>query len=261
MPLGEWGSVVRIGLIELSTSVALTAEVATALPPQIGAVFTRVELPGGAASPEAIEAMARSERLESAARELGDARVDVVAFACTTGSLIGGLEFERRLSERLENAAGVPVTTTARALLAGLAAIGAKRVGVGTPYVESLNERERDFLVQAGFEVSSIRGLGIESDAEIAEVPEGEVRELARSVAASADAVFLSCTNMPTLSVLDDLERELGLPVFSSNAATLWHALTLAGHTPQLAGCGSLLAGRWPADGPDPEPTTKGRSR
>ncbi len=242
---GMWGSVARIGLIELSTSVTLTAEVTAELPREIGALFTRVSLPRGEATPKSMAEMVESGRLEVAARELADADVGALAFACTTGSLIGGPGFDVELARRLEREAGVPVTTTAGAMLKALEVMGVRRLAVATPYIDSLNDREQDFLRAAGFEVVAIEGLGIEVDREIAEVPPETVVALARRVAGDADAVFISCTNLPTLSVLDSLERELDRPVVSSNAVTLWDVMRLAGAAPRLEGYGSLLAGRW----------------
>jgi len=119
-------------------------------------------------------------------------------------------------------------------------------VAIATPYVDELNELERKFLEANGFEVTALRGLQLDTDPEIARVPYERTRELAREVAAEAeaDAVFLSCTNLPALAVLDELEQELGRPVFSSNAATIWHALLLAGVEPAADGLGSLLGGQ-----------------
>jgi maleate isomerase len=52
------------------------------------------------------------------------------------------------------------------------------------------------------------------------------VRELARAVAVpDAEAVFLSCTNLPTVAVLPDLEHDLDRPVLSANLVSLWSAL------------------------------------
>jgi maleate isomerase len=110
--------------------------------------------------------------------------------------------------------------------------------------VDELNELERRFLEAAGYEVTGLHGLGIESDPEIARVPYARTRELALTAAGDADVLFVSCTGLPTLALLDELEAELQRPVISSNAVTFWHALTLAGVGPGVEGAGSLLAGR-----------------
>ena len=145
----------------------------------------------------------------------------------------------------MERAAGVTSTTTSTALLAALGALGATRLGVATPYIDELNELEARFLESEGFEIVALRGLAINSDAEIARVPYSEVRRLAQTVAPGTDAVFLSCANLPTLEVLEELEHELDRPVISSVAVTIWHALCLAGIEAGALGSGSLLAGQY----------------
>lgn len=239
-----WEDEVRIGFLELSTSVAISAEALVALPEGVRPLVTRVRLPRGEVSAAALDEMVSSDRLEEASSELADGGARVVSFACTTGSLVRGPGFDRELVARMEGASGVAASTTSTALLAALELLGARRVAVATPYVDELNELERRFLEAAGYEVVSLHGLGIDSDPEIARVPYARTRELALEAAGDADVLFLSCTGLPTLALLDELEAALGRPVISSNAVTFWHALTLAGVEPSAQGAGSLLAGR-----------------
>jgi maleate isomerase len=242
----SWNESVRVGFIELSTSITVSAEVPEALPANVKPLLTRLRLPGGEVSADALGRMVDSDRLEQASRELADGGARVVAFACTTGSLIKGAGFDRELVERMERASGARATTTATALLAALSAIGARTVAVATPYVDELNDLEARFLEAQGFEVTALRGLGIGSDPEIARVPYARTRELVLAAVADGgdpDAVFVSCTNLPTLALLDRLVRELGKRVFSSVAVTIWHTLALAGIGSSSAGAGSLLAG------------------
>jgi maleate isomerase len=243
----SWNDAVRLGFIELSTSLAMSAEIPTVLPAGVEPLLTRLRLPGGEVSAAALDAMVASDRLEEASRELADGGASVVAFGCTTGSLIHGAGFDRELAGRMERASGVRATTTSTALLAALAATGARTVALATPYVDELNELEVRFLEAGGFAVGAVRGLGIETDPEIGRVPYARTRELALEAAAAspeADVVFVSCTNLPTFALLDELERELGKPVLSSVAVTVWRALVLAGVRPAAEGAGSLLAGR-----------------
>jgi maleate isomerase len=236
----------KVGFIELSTSLAISAEAPDALPHGVKPLITRLRLPRGEVSAAALDEMVSVPRLDEAARELADGGARVVSFACTTGSLIHGPGFDRELVERLERASGVRASTTATALVAALEALGARSVAVATPYVDELNELERKFLEAAGFEVTALRGLSIESDPEIARVPYARTRELALDTAAEGepDVLFVSCTNLPTLALLDELEQELGRPVISSNAVTIWDALRLADAESGVDGIGSLLAGR-----------------
>jgi maleate isomerase len=235
---------VRIGLIELSTSVGLSIEAPLAVPAGVTPVLSRLRFSGGVHADD-LEAMVREPALEDAATLLADADVRALAFACTTGSLLHGRGYDIELVARLEAATDRPATTTATALIAALRAVGARRLVVGTPYAAELNSREKDFLEAEGFEVLAIAGLGIERDDDIVRVPGDELDSLAARVwRDGADAVFLSCTNLLTLGHLDALERRFGAPVLSSNAVTVWHVLRLAGVVPAQQGVGSLLAGR-----------------
>jgi len=166
------------------------------------------------------------EKVEEAAKLLASADVDVIVFGCTTGSLVGGLEYDRVIEERIRSVTHKPVVVTARAVVEALKALGASRVAVGTPYIDDLNVLEKRFLEANGLEVVDIKGLGIKDNRVIGRLKPDQVYRLAKSLKTSlADALFLSCTNMPTLDVIDVLEEEFGIPVISSNTASLWSAL------------------------------------
>jgi maleate isomerase len=229
-------------VIELSTSTALTAEYAMALPADTIALFSRLRLPRGEVSVDALDEMLSSDHVEQAAQQLADAEVSVIAFGCTTGSLLHGPRFDEALNVRIEKATGVRATTTATAVVNALRAVAAKRVTVGTPYNDELNRREALFLEAAGFDVAHIEGLGKRHDHEIGRLTANEVQALARSAAGTpSDALFLSCTNLPTLPLIAELEADLGLPVVSSNSATIWETLRIIAAKSARPGFGSLL--------------------
>lgn len=220
-----YGSAGRIGVIEISSSVALSAEMPTALPVGVLAVFARIRLPAQEVSVAALDAMLRSTDLESAAEQLADADVSLITFACTSGSLIHGPGWNQKLIQRIESASGASATTTATAVVDALRHVGGKRLSVGTPYPDDVNKAERAFLEAVGFEVAHMEGLGRSTDRAIGRLSPEQVRRLALAVAETpSDAVFLSCTNMPTLSLLEELKRTVGRPVVSSNSATIWDA-------------------------------------
>jgi maleate isomerase len=236
---------IRMGFIEPGGSEMTTREVYPALPAGAEAFFTRVGF-SGETTPEGLRGLIDNPRLDEAAALLSAVFVDVTIFACTTGSLLLGPGFDVELSDRLTRAGdGVPGTTTATAVLTALESLGVRRLAVGTPYVSELNAAVERFLVSAGYDVARIEGLEIVVEREIAQVSNQRVADLARRVAADGDidAVFLSCTNLPTFEVLRELEDELGLPVISSNAATLWHALGSCGGVPDTPEYGRLLGG------------------
>jgi maleate isomerase len=241
-----YGMAGRIGVIDLSTCTALAAEFRLALPEDVLVLYSRLRLPGGEVSVESLDRMVSGQRLEEAALELADADgVAAIAFACTSGSLLHGPGFDARLCARLTEATGLSTTTTATAVVEALRHLDARTVSVGTPYDDAINDRERRFLESAGFTIPRVVGLSKGYDREIGALTADEVLDLARTAhVPGSDVLFLSCTNLPALPLVAELERELGTTVLTSNSATLWHLLRVAGVDVELeAGLGRLLAG------------------
>ena len=152
----------------------------------------------------------------------------VTAYACTSGSFVGGPLAEQALVEAML-AAGSPLAlTTSGALLSALRYLGYTRIATATPYTADLTVGLTAFLGESGIEVTAAAGLGLTSD--IWTVPHDVTAQLVRETdTADAQAVFISCTNLPTYDVIADLEHELGKPVLTANQVTMWHSLSLIG--------------------------------
>src|ERR1700758_1438707 len=96
-----YGRAGRVGVIDLSTCTSLTAEFGLAVPPEVLVLYARLRLPRGEVSVAALDEMFHGTRLEEAALELSDAGVSAIAFACTSGSLLHGPGFDRRVCDRI----------------------------------------------------------------------------------------------------------------------------------------------------------------
>jgi maleate isomerase len=231
-----------IGVIDLATSTTILHEYYRVVPPGVVPISARLVLPGGEVSEAALAAMSESPALEAAAEQLAWARPRVITFACTTGSLVKGPGWDKVLRDRIEARTGVPATTTSTAVAAAFQALGVRRLGVATPYVDELNRREREFFEALGYEVRTIRGLGIRDDRDIAAQSPETAYRLAREVdGPDVDCLFVSCTNFPTLPVIQALEADTGKPVVTSNQATIWDSLRRAGVREPLHSAGRLL--------------------
>ena len=189
-------------------------------------------------TPEGLVRMA--EEAEAAAGLLATADVDVIVYGCTTGSLVGGVEWERSLVRGIGEGTETPTISTGRAVVEALTALGGGRVGVATPYTEALNGLEAVFLESHGLEVSSIRGLGLISNLDIGRTRGEVVERLVGEVAEGADVIFISCTNLPAVGLIERLEEKLGRPVVTSNQASLWAALR-GSEASGIEGFGELL--------------------
>ncbi|RDI53313.1 maleate cis-trans isomerase family protein [Nocardia mexicana] len=176
-----------------------------------------------------VSALNKPQVLERATRELCTLRSEAVVYLCTACSFVGGVGGERALRQAMLDYGAPQALTTSGAVVDALRAVGAERVAVAHPYIESVGKRLHDYLTESGFTVTSSIGLGLQP-AEIPAVPYDEVCKLVReSDHPDADAVFVSCSSLPTYDVIAPLERELGKPVITANQATIWGVLRAAG--------------------------------
>lgn len=213
--MSEWR---RLGVVVPSSNTAVEREFPRYVPKGVSVHASRMPLESVTAG--ALDSM--SDRAVECAELLSHADVHAVAYACTTGSLLHGPGFDAELEEELSATIDGPAVVTALSVDRALEELGAKRIAVRTPYNEELNAREREYLEAAGYEVVSIAGLGIEDNTAIGALTPENAAEQVASVDAAVDAVFVSCTNYPTLPAVESMENELGVPVITSNGATLW---------------------------------------
>ena len=178
--------------------------------------------------------------------DLAAASVDAIAYGCTAGSMIAPLD---ALAEDMRRRCGLPCVATAPALVHAARSLGLQRVAVATPYYDELNAHEQRFLESNGIEVLGICGLGIGQGGphefvKIARLERKRVLDHLRSSwVPGADGLIVSCTDLPTLDEVPRLEHELGVPVLTSNLATLWHLLRELGIHDSLLRGGRLLTG------------------
>lgn len=179
------------------------------------------------------------------ARELRDAGAQAISLMGTSISFYRGAVFTEDLRAAMQEATGLPCTTMSHAIVAALRELGVHRVAVATSYIDELNDRLMDYLTQAGFEVSAIRGLSLTGVREMQTVTPQTLLELSESVYRqdpSADGIFISCGGLLTLDVIGPLEAKLGLPATSSSTAGFWDVMKLAGQNPASPGNGRLFA-------------------
>ena len=230
----------RIGVINPSAAVTFDHEWARLLPRGVSFHVTRLRLTEGSAGALAEMASHAAE----AASILATSHVHIICYACTIGSVFRSVDGERALTTEIERATGIPAVSMGRAAVEALRALSVKRVAVANPYQEEPNRWIRAFLEAFGIEVVAIRGMAIADSWSIAQEPPSSALNLglqAFEEARNADGLFLSCGNLRTIEVLNQLERETGYPVVSSNQAMLWYALKTLGLRLPVKGYGRLL--------------------
>lgn len=228
----------KVGLVFPHTGSAPEHEYHKYLPEGVTINTTRIRFEK--VDPKGLTEM--SQRVAEGAALLGKAGQDIIVFPCTTGSLIKGYGYDLELCEQIKAASGVKkAMTTSTAIVRAMKAVGAKKLVVTTPYSAEVDQVEKKFLEDSGFEVLDIRGLGVTDPKAIPRVQIDELYHLTMSMDCSqADAVFISCTGLCFLDYVPELEEELGMPLVTSIQATMWKALRAIGRKDDL-GLGGLF--------------------
>lgn len=239
-----YGTLGRIGLIYIASSIVMDAEWAAMAAPGLSIHTTRVRLPR--VTLEGIDQMMNAPELEQSARLVGSAPIDVLCFGGTSASFVYGTAYDKALITRMEGwAPGVKATTASTASLAALAAVKAGPVALATPYVDAIHQRAVAFLESNGHPVLKSGNLGIDEDWALAEVPLDQVFDhVVACDHPDATAIFISCTNFRSSGVIEALESALGKPVISAVQASFWHCLEVTGIDGARPGYGRLFANR-----------------
>jgi maleate cis-trans isomerase len=194
-------------------------------------------------SVSALETM--NKEVETCAKYLASAAVEVIAYACTAGSFVGGADFDERVRRRISEASGgIPAVPTSSALLQALRLLRLRKLSVATPYTREVNARLWVFLEGNGFHAVNLAGQPHADSRQIGDDLPEDIFEVARQhCSPEADGMLLSCTNWRAMEVADQLEKEIRRPVVTSNQATIWATFQSLGLTAPIQGFGSLLAG------------------
>lgn len=233
----EYGDRARIGLMIPSTNTVIEPEFNAMKPDGVSVHAARLLLTAG--TTKALKRMARDT--EKAAQLLATARVDVIAYGCTTGSLVNGIGWDQELISRIENTTKIPATTTSTAVIRAFRRLGISKVAVATPYSKELNELEKDFFEAHGIKVVKIKGLDIAGEKAHNAPPEITYKLACEVDSQEAEAVFISCAGFKSITVIEKLENNLQKHVFSSNTALMWDLLKKIDIHEKLRGYGRLF--------------------
>jgi maleate isomerase len=232
----------RLGFLVPPGNPTVEPEMMELVPPGVSLHFTRMVAHGVAGSLQGQDERNRTQiaHLDENVALLAMVKPSVIVMAHTATSYTLGKAGEAATVERIERATGTRFITAFGSVVRALKHLGVERVAVGTPYDESATLQCRDNLQAYGFTVASLGRLP--NVANIYDETAERAYLLARQVDhADAQAVFLSGVGMPTLAVLEALERDVGKPIVSSASAMMWNALAVAKVSASIGGYGRLL--------------------
>ncbi len=171
---------------------------------------------------------------------LPDQDLDCVVYGCTSGTIAAGhTSIEKKVKEAKPMA---DVTTPSTAALKALKKLNIKKISIFTPYSKKLNDDVIDYFESEGFEVTSNSYFDIQDDYDIGKVDQDYLYDVLSKIDLnSAEALFVSCTALPVLEIIDKLEKKLNTVVLSSNQALIWDTLTKIKKNNSVEGFGKLF--------------------
>lgn len=228
----------KIGIIIPSANATMEPECNRMAPEGVAVLFSRMLAIGCSMD----DLKKQDAFVERCSEELATADPDLIVFGCTSGSFLEGPAWEKEIVRRIETTAHCPAITTTRAVLDALKAYGKRRISILCPYVDEVAKLESAYFGNSGYDVVSEKNLGYSLGKDIYSTqPEQVYRHARQVVAKDTELLFISCTNLHTLEVVPLLERDLGIPVVSSNLCSLWAALRALGIREKIDAFGSLL--------------------
>lgn len=233
----------------------LDAELWRWLPADVDLLVTRTPFVDAVVTVEFAREVAQARVVTDGVRSVTVGRADVVLYACTSGSFVRGRAGQEELVRAMTDAGSRDAVTSSGAIVEALGALGITRVATATPYLPSLSLLLESFLNEYGVTVTGSAELGL--DRRIWEVPYAQTAELIRLAdTPDAEAIVVSCTNLPTYDLIAPLEAELGKPIITANQAIIWAGLRRLGKLAEGEGQ-SLLRATAHRDQPGPATTAR----
>ena len=168
-------------------------------------------------------------------------KIDCVVYGCTSGTIVSGYDsIKKKINIAKPDAL---VTAPSTAALNALKKKNIKKISIVTPYIKSVNDDVVNFFKNNDFKISSNTYFDIESDVDIGKVDQDQLFEILSKIDhKDAEALFVSCTSLPVLNIIEKLEKKLSMTVLSSNQALIWETLENINKNNSIKGYGSLFS-------------------
>ena len=171
---------------------------------------------------------------------LPDQKIDCVAYGCTSGTIAAGYDVIEKNVKLAKPEA--KVTTPITSAIKALKAFNINKVSVFTPYTKSINDSVINYFNKENIAVNGLTYFDIESDLDIGKVDEEYLFEVLSKInLEESEALFVSCTALPVLSIIDKLEKKMNNVILSSNQTLIWESLNAIGYKNSIEGFGKLF--------------------
>ncbi|MDB9773977.1 racemase [bacterium] len=171
---------------------------------------------------------------------LPDQKIDCVAYGCTSGTVAAGYDTIKSKVNlaKPESKVTTPITAAVKAINK----LGIKKISIFTPYTKTINDSVVKYFKDQNIIINSLTYFDIESDLDIGKVDEDYLfNVLSKIDLEDSDALFVSCTALPVLSIIDKLEKKINKTVLSSNQTLIWDSLNQVNYQKKIEGFGKLF--------------------
>ena len=171
---------------------------------------------------------------------LPDQKLDCVAYGCTSGTIAAGYQ---SIFEKVNLAKpNTKVTTPITAAVSALKTLRIKKLSIFTPYTDEINQSVINYFKKENIDIVELSYFDIASDLDIGKVDPGYLLDvLLKKDLSNSDALFVSCTALPVLSIIKDLEKKTGKIILSSNQTLIWDTLKQVDFKNEVEGYGELF--------------------
>src|SRR3984885_4383224 len=237
---GGLGWRAAIGLVVLATDQTMEHEFRALIRAPGVAFYESRALNDNEITPETVRAIG-PRIAPSLELILPSLKLDVVGFGCTSATMTLGEDAV--FAEIHKVRPGVACTTPVTGALAAFRALGAKGIGLLTPYSREINANLVKYFNGRGVDIAAVATFDRQDDREAARISVASIEAAAEKMAAApgVDAIFVSCTSLRVAEAVAGIERRAGVPVTSSNHAMAWHCLRLAGIEDEAPEAGRLF--------------------
>ena len=171
---------------------------------------------------------------------LPDQKIDCIAYGCTSGTVAAGYDSIKTKVNLAKPEA--KVTTPITSAIKALNKLGINKISIFTPYTKLINDSVVSYFKKENITINSLTYFDIESDLDIGKVDENYLFKVLSNIdLENSEALFVSCTALPVLSIIDKLEKKLNKIILSSNQTLIWEALNLIGNKEPVVGFGKIF--------------------
>ena len=171
---------------------------------------------------------------------LPDQKIDCVAYGCTSGTVAAGYNVIKEMVNLAKPEA--KVTTPITSAIKALKVLGVNKISIFTPYTKTINDSVVNYFKKENIIINSLTYFDIDSDLDIGKVDQDYLFEVLSKIdLEDSDALFVSCTALPVLSIINKLEKKLNKVILSSNQTLIWDSLNQINYKEKIDGFGKLF--------------------